>query len=290
MREESTIEIVDEKEVILNEAEKYISTILLDSESSDRRVHELNLKEFVHHWARCAGYNETALMAVFLTTISRVLGSYFEVKDLDISKPRPNIFLILYARPDFFHKTSLMQLCDDLAKDVEKALKSMHVMHENESLTFDGSIEGLIKVFENWRFANYSVNEFYTLIKMENSGKYHSGRTTLLLQAYDGKRFTQPLRDPTKGMKIEAGYYATMIATMHPGELNGNFLRIGLARRCWNVSLRSSDMMDDSIAYRPRSNQLFQVFKEVFTRRLITLAETILQNGLTFSYRNDGNN
>lgn len=106
--EESAIEIVDEKDEILNEAEKYIFTILLDSESSDRRVHELNLKEFVHHWARCAGYNETALMPVVLTTISSVLGSYFEVKGLDISKPRPNIFLILSARPDFFHKTSLM--------------------------------------------------------------------------------------------------------------------------------------------------------------------------------------
>ena len=283
-------EFVDEKDEILNEAEKFIYNILLESESTDKRVHELNLKDFVYHWARCAGYNETALMPVVLTTISRVLGSYFEVKGLDISKPRPNIFLILSARPDFFHKTSLMQLCDDITKDVEKALKSMPVMHENESLTFDGSIEGLIKVFENRRFAHYSVDEFYTLIKMENSGKYDSGRTTFLLQVYDGKRFTQSLKDPTKGMKIEAGYYANMIATMHPGELNGNFLRIGLARRCWNVSLRSSDMVDDSISYRPKANQLFQEFKEVFTRRLITLAEMIIQSGLTYQIIEDTNN
>ncbi len=282
------IEIADEKDVILDEAEQYITPIWLDSESVDKRVHELNLKEFVHHWARCAGYSQLALMPVVLTTISRVLGSYFEVKGLEITKPRPNIFLILSARPDFFHKTSLMQLCDDITKDVEGTLKSMPVIHENESLTFDGSIEGLIKVFENKRFAHYSVDEFYTLIKMENSGKYDAGRTTLLLQVYDGKRFTQSLKDPSKGMKIEAGYYATMIATMHPGELNGNFLRIGLARRCWDVSLRSHDMVDDSIAYRPKANQLFQIFKEVFTRRLITLAELIIQSGLTFNIIDNG--
>lgn len=287
--EQQINKLTNEMDIILNEAEQYIIPIALDSESSDRRVQNIDLKEFVHHWARCAGYSEIALMPVILTTISRVLGSYVEVKGLEITKPRPNIFLILSARPDFFHKTSLMQLCDDITKDVEKALKSMPVLHENESLTFDGSLEGLIRVFENKRFAHYSVDEFYTLIKMENSGKYNSGRTTLLLQLYGGKRFTQSLKDPKKGMKIEAGYYVTMIATMHPGELNGNFLRIGLARRCWDVSLRSNDIVDDSISYRPKANQLFQMFKEVFARRLITLAELIIQSGLSFPTKEDEN-
>jgi hypothetical protein len=45
--------------------------ILFESESTDKRVYELNLKEFVHHWARCAGYNETALMPVVLRSFHK---------------------------------------------------------------------------------------------------------------------------------------------------------------------------------------------------------------------------
>lgn len=276
------VSVRDEKDRILDEAYQYIYPIWCVSNSNNKSVDELDIKEFVHHWARCAGYNELALMPVLLTTISRVLGSYFEVKGLEIVNPRPNLFLIISAKPDFFHKTSLMQLSDEITEEVEKSLKSTPI-NKNESLTFDGSTEGLIKVLVEKRFIHYSVDEFYTLIKMENTGRYDAGRTTLLLQLYDGKKFTQSLKDPSKGMKVKAGYYITMIATMHPGELNTNFLRIGLARRCWVVSLRSDDMVDDSIAYRPDSNKLSKFFKEVFIRRLTTLATEIVQNGMTFN-------
>ncbi len=218
------------------------------------------------------GDDRDVVEQMLLINISRNLGRFVrnEEGDLKKLKPRANLFAIIVAPPDEFHKSSWIRYEDELTEEILELVKrrmdddvgliSQFIKHpdvESTSRTFDGSPEGIVELLNEKNVINFKAPELGVKLRLQNSQRYDTGNIEMMNNLYYGDAVDRNLRG--KPIRIPKGRYVTLYGDLHPSELTPQTLKLGLLRRCIIVKKDYKDIDLESVnkAYDKQNNEWF---------------------------------
>lgn len=263
-----------------------------------------------------SGYDKDMLCALFLINVSRNIGSFTTCNNPNVSilMPRTNLYALLVAPPDDFHKSTLIRLEDELSRKIrekwntygkeeisEKIMEDLKMRHPElseevsisfpplpESKTYDGSPEGIMELLRNIESVHFKATEFGIKLKLQKyqPNRYDTGEIELLNKLYSGESHDRLLVHESK--HVDEGKYVTLFGDLHPDELTKESLKLGLLRRCIIVKKGYRDIIVESKAFDPNNNEAFAKLSESYSEQVTEFLTYIVSMGinrdnLTFS-------
>ena len=230
------------------------------------------LSELAEYICMLTGDDRDVVEQMLLINISRNLGRFVrnEEDELKKLKPRANLFAIIVAPPDEFHKSSWIRYEDELTEEIMELVKrilddEMGVVSqfiklpdvESTSRTFDGSPEGIVELLKEKNVINFKAPELGVKLRLQNSQRYDTGNIEMMNNLYYGDAVDRNLRG--KPIRIPKGRYVTLYGDLHPSELTPQTLKLGLLRRCIIVKKDYKDINLESVnkSYDKQNNEWF---------------------------------
>lgn len=223
--------------------------------------------------------------ALLLVNVSRNLGRFVSAREgeLSILQPRANLYTIIVAPPDEFHKSSQIEAEDKLTKEILKLsrrildsntaslppqIQKVFNKHsdyiEEESRTFDGSPEGIADLFKDKNVIHFRAPELGVKLRLQNAQRYDTGNIEMLNNLYYGLAMDRILKK--EPIHIPEGRYVTLFGDLHPSELTSQTLKLGLLRRCVIIKKDYKDIDLNTVnnAYVRENNQRYSLLMKYY--------------------------
>lgn len=237
-------------------------------------IENLPLSQLVKIYSELSGDAEEFLFTQLLMLFSRNLGH--NVAKPSISVPnvdaRPNLYAMLVAMPQIFHKSSIIRKEKELRDRIVERVKGTDKIQEI-SLQFEGTFEGLIDEQKRYEKIDYNNDEFSRIIKLDASKNNSKSNTIqILIDGYYGNAYTRSLRDKKDStisrVDVPAGRYITFFGAMHENEFTPDLYHNGLMRRCIIIHLKPKDAKPSNAAFNPGKIESLKSFESALVDKI----------------------